>query len=138
MSSKIPALVLIAILGAGLWAFISPRAEALDVRVVKMQHCQVSCTADGGTPNELYDCLDGGTLYQTDAVRVTNPTSTPVHIGARIARGDGRAVSVNGGVAEICDGCIDGANWSGDVAIADLGCTSEGAAVNVRVTGASK
>lgn len=110
-----------------------PTASALSSRLGKMQQCQVSCTADGGAANELWDCVDGGSLMRTgDSVRVVNPSTTPVHVGPRSSNGASRALNVNNG-AEICSGCDEGAVWAPDSAADGLGCTSEGAAVNVRV-----
>ena len=135
MNAKIITLAVLglAVIGALiLWPALP--ADALGKPASKMDSWRVSCTADGGTPVDVLDEVDGGQHPSQflGAFHVSNESTTCVNVGSRGA-GDADPVDINTGI-EIGDGCAQGKVWAPDIRPEDIGCTSQGAAVLIRVS----
>jgi hypothetical protein len=118
-----------------LWMlFPSIPAGALSKPAVGMDSWRTSCTADGGTPNEIIDEVDGGdhTTASYAAFHVSNESTTCVNVGST-GGSSTDPVDVNTGI-EIGDGCAAGKVWAPDIRPAGIGCTSQGAAALIRVS----
>lgn len=132
MNQKI-ALVLVAI---GIVALIGvPTVNALSKPAVGMDSWRTACTADGGTPNEILDEVDGGdnTAFGLAAFHVSNESTTCVNVGSMGASDTDSPVDVNTGI-EIGDGCAQGKVWAPDIRPGNIGCTSQGASTLIRVS----
>lgn len=103
--------------------------------VTKWDQWRVAATADGGAPVDILDEVDGGTNDPRGivVVDIVNENSTCVNCGSR-GQGDSNAVDINTG-KEIgtAAGCVDGPFVTYEGRADDLGCTSQGASVLLKV-----
>jgi hypothetical protein len=108
-------------------------ADALGEPATQMDSWRVACTADGGTPVDIMDEVDGGIHGgRFAAFHVSNESTVCVNVGSRGA-GDTDPVDINTGI-EIGDGCAAGKVWAPDIRPENIGCTSQGAATLIRVS----
>lgn len=133
MNRQMIALLLVAI---GIVAIIAvPTVQALGKPAVSMDSWRTSCTADGGTPNEILDEVDGGDNHPSGlgAFHVSNESTTCVNVGSMGNSATDSPVDINTGI-EIGDGCAAGKVWAPDIKPDNIGCTSQGVATLIRVS----
>ena len=113
-----------------------PIEPYLGMPLSSVDQWRVSCTVDGGTPAALNDEVDGGVHNETGwaSVFVSSGSAVCVHVGSMGAGSADPVDALTGVVIGTGTGCSDGTGVALDARLADLGCTSEGAATLVRVT----